>query len=222
MGYLSMDVVDPPQGAMWGKWNNRSVGQNFVDSMAAGFVNQLENCVERYAIPVAVRKAWLRPTVKPMERINGKRIDQVPTISFTVEGARAIANNELWVLGGNHRRLALAKCMEDLRTELEDKRAFIADLKVELKTEEIEKEKDAEKNKKGKDKMVLSGDEDADAGAGGAKGNKKRRNKSFELKEAEDRVRFLEDKIVTISPKWAIVLYDRGESSPPDLFTCFR
>jgi hypothetical protein len=199
MGYMSMDVVDPPVGAIWGYWNNRSVDPSFVESMAIDFVSKLESCVGVYAIPIAVRPHWLyEGTI--LKHVDGKRLDEVPTIRFTDEGAEAIRDDQLWVLGGNHRRLALAMCIQNLKTELEEKKALVAELRQAEKGKAKAKDTD-------EDNMQVSSDSDD----GGRVSAKKKRDRKRDLRDAEDRISFLEGKLVTVSPKWAILLYNRGE-----------
>ncbi len=53
-----------------------------------------------------------------MKTIEGLTIDEVPLIKFDLNGKLAIKDDNLWILGGNHQRLALIKYIEKLRSNL--------------------------------------------------------------------------------------------------------
>jgi len=148
MGFLAMDVVDPPEGAVWGRWNDRVVKQDFVDGLAKQFELHVENCVEEFAIDVAVRPSWLDQSVKMASHVDGEVIQDVPTIMLSAAGVEAIRGGELlWVLGGNHRRLALMKCIANMREELVKNAERVADVKEGKFKFKGEGDKEAEKAK---------------------------------------------------------------------------
>lgn len=121
IGYATMNLVDPPVGTFWGKFNNRIVIPGWVTSLVAHYKNRLDNCIDAHAIDVAVRPEWLADAekVKKWKTVQGYDVEVVPELEFTDAGLEAIKRDNLWVLGGNHRRLALCKYIEDMKTEVD-------------------------------------------------------------------------------------------------------
>jgi hypothetical protein len=192
LGYMSMDVVDPPTGALWGKWNCRDLDPGFVNTLANDYMSRLDNCSEEHSMGIAVRQRWLQKgsdgKVPFWSYIKGKNIEEVPMITFNREGMEAIRGNELWVLEGNHRRLGLAKCIRNMEQELEDTKQKISEIK---------------KGKYKAPKDDENGESESEAS--------KEVAAPKALKAAEERVAYLEKMIKTTSHKWAIRLYDRGK-----------
>ncbi|KAH9022645.1 hypothetical protein EDB85DRAFT_1895168 [Lactarius pseudohatsudake] len=122
LGFMKMDIVNPPQGAHWGRFNDRKLNNEWVDELAIQFQSNLDNCTDESAIEVAVKIEWLKDVTKVHQTVDGKAIEDVSAIEFTDEGKTAIANNNLWALGGNHRREALILYVSAQREELEEKR----------------------------------------------------------------------------------------------------
>lgn len=142
MGYLKMNIVDPPKGAFWGKFNNRAVNDAWVEELLTDFRRKgVENCSDAMSIDVAVERDWLEatlrkavlptnlevPNVEEVERdqlnkmrmsVEGVGIENVAELDFTEEGWEAIKDDNLWVLGGNHRRLALIRLNEEMKEEV--------------------------------------------------------------------------------------------------------
>ena len=107
LGYLSMNVFHPPPGAFWGRFNDRRLDPKWVDQLAEKFTGDLENCVDDKAIPVAIKKVWLKDTSKPLRTVAGLLVNEVPVMEFTEEAKEEVAKDNIWALGGNHRRAAL-------------------------------------------------------------------------------------------------------------------
>jgi hypothetical protein len=118
IGYLSMNVVNPPEGAFWGKFNNRALDQNWIKSLANTFKVNLDNCTAKTAMDIAIDPDWLvdKSTIEP--KVEGKDINDVKEINFSQEGWRAIKNNNLWVLSGNHRHIALTAFRDSMKEEV--------------------------------------------------------------------------------------------------------
>lgn len=116
--YMAMDIVDPPDGAVWGTFNNRLLDKNWVGTMCASFATNIDNCYDEYAIDVAVDPAWIVNIEDRWASVDGHDIHEVPLIEFNEIGALAIKDKNLWMLGGNHRRLALLKYIDILKDEI--------------------------------------------------------------------------------------------------------
>lgn len=162
MGYMSMDIIDHPRGAIWGKWNDRVVQTGWVSSLVTAYTKRFDNCLDENAMDIAVDPKWLVRVVKKLkadnpdtsdpdaidpgasdpdatipianklnanyhwDTVNGYDIDDVPEIRFTSEGLEAIKEDNLWVLGGNHRRLAVHKYLQLLKENLDEQTKTLA------------------------------------------------------------------------------------------------
>lgn len=158
LGYMSMDIIDHPRGAIWGQWNDRLVQTGWVSGLVTAFTKRFDNCLDENAMDIAVDPKWLVRVVKkpkadnadasiadpddpdaaiPIDNelnancywdtVNGYDIDDVPEIRFTAEGLEAIKEDNLWVLGGNHRRLALHKYLQLLKENLDEQSKTLAE-----------------------------------------------------------------------------------------------
>lgn len=128
IGYLSMDLYKPPDGAFWGKWNNRRVIPSWISGLVATFKSSgVDNCADSTAIDVAVKREWVANLAEKCSTVEGKSIDEVPEMRFTDEGAKEIKPENLWILGGNHRRIALAHYLDGLAKEINALNDEIAD-----------------------------------------------------------------------------------------------
>jgi hypothetical protein len=135
LGYLAMDVVRPPDGAMWGKFNNRALDEGWVDTMAESFAANMDNCANDHSMEIALDPDWLENAEQILKSVDGLTIEQVPIIKFNAKGKIAIKEDNLWVLGGNHRRMAVLKYMKIMEAESEKTKQSIAKAK-EGKTED--------------------------------------------------------------------------------------
>lgn len=146
LGFLCMDIVDPPCGAKaWGRFNTRLTGDAGVNDLVAKFheVGPLK-CEADKVLFVPMKRSWF--TNELIQVINGQYIQDVPRLVLTEEGEKAIANGEMQPLNGNHRRKALAKYLADLVArleklvaqagELEDDKAALAEKQREIEVME--------------------------------------------------------------------------------------
>lgn len=131
-----MNLLEPPQGAHWGEFNDRKVDNKWVARLAAGFLSHLDNCTDETAIELAVKKEWLKDASKALKTVEGREMKDICAMEFTAEGLQAISNNNLWILGGNHRRAALRVYMNEKVKALQQARA---------ESEALEAEGDAKK-----------------------------------------------------------------------------
>lgn len=87
------------------------------------FAGHLENYVDNKAIPVAIKKEWLRDGTKFLGTVAGVPIKDVPLIEFSEDAKKEVANDNIWCLGGNHRREALVTHVNTMIKECAEKRA---------------------------------------------------------------------------------------------------
>ena len=128
LGYMKMNLVNPPSGAFWGKFNNRAVSEEWVQSLHNSFVKEMDNCADDHSIDVVLDPAWLANPDALLQSIDGMKIEDVPEISFTGTGAAMIKKNNLWMLSGNHRRFALARYIKTLKDNLDVANETIAEI----------------------------------------------------------------------------------------------
>jgi hypothetical protein len=122
IGYLSINLYDPPKEATWGRYNDRAVNNNWVATLVRDFTRCLDNCTMEDALEVAVRRDWIQNIDQVLQMVNDKTICNVPVIEFTPKGKEAIKPDNLVMLGGNHRRLAIKDYIDELRQQLEKAR----------------------------------------------------------------------------------------------------
>jgi hypothetical protein len=123
IGYLSINLYDPPKEATWGRYNDRAVNNSWVAQLLHDFARRLDNCTNEDALEVAVRRHWIQNLDKVLPMVNDKTIRNVPEIEFTRDGLLAIQPDNLVMLGGNHRRLALKLYVDELKQQLEKARS---------------------------------------------------------------------------------------------------
>ncbi|KAH9048595.1 hypothetical protein EDB83DRAFT_2522862 [Lactarius deliciosus] len=145
LGYLSINIVDPPEGAFWGKFNDRKVDEQWVNNLVTSFTENLENCTDVTAIEVAVKKTWVKNLDSIMSTVDRHQLSEVPDIEFTDEGKEAIARGNLWMLGGNHRRKALTKYRKMKSEELKTMKNQVGKMETEALADEARKELDTAK-----------------------------------------------------------------------------
>jgi hypothetical protein len=120
LGYLRMDVVNPLEGAVWGRFNNRPPVDSHVKALAESFVSHIDNCLSTYTMDIALDPRWLRDKNSPIERIDGTKIADIPELEIALDADHIVKKGNLWVLSGNHRRLALIRYTGALKKEIED------------------------------------------------------------------------------------------------------
>lgn len=134
IGYLSMNLYDPHKQATWGRYNDRVVNDSWVAQLVNDFTKRLDNCTNEDSLEVAVRREWIKNIDSILPTVNDKTIRDVPVMEFTPEGRKAIEPDNLVMLGGNHRRLALKEFVDGIKRQLES-----------WKVKHSEKEKQADK-----------------------------------------------------------------------------
>jgi hypothetical protein len=129
LGYMKMNIVDPPEGAFWGKFNNRLVDEAWVETLHKRFIRNMDNSTDEHAIDVVVDPEWLENPDGFIVSVDGDPSnDGVQEMKFNPAGALAIRNKNLWVLSGHHRRLALIRYVHTLKTELDEAMKAIEDI----------------------------------------------------------------------------------------------
>lgn len=131
LGYVSMNLLEPPEGAHWGEFNDRKVDPDWVSTLLKSFENNLDNCTDQTAVEAAVKKSWLKNPDQIIPSVEGKLIQSIPKLEFTDEGKTAILPKNLWMLGGNHRREALIQLVTKWKAQLKEKRKQIGKMEAE-------------------------------------------------------------------------------------------
>ena len=120
LGCLTLDILDPPAGTKWSHFNDRRVDQDWLRKLTDKFGGEkLDHCTDGTAMEIAVRPHWVANLKKALDKVDGKYIHQVDELELTPIGRQEIMQENLWVLGGNHRRLALKSHVAKLRVKLE-------------------------------------------------------------------------------------------------------
>lgn len=133
IGYMSIGIYPPPEGAFWGEFNNRMIQEEWIEGMTVGFEKHIDNCADGCAMDMAVRREWIDNIEVVRRTVEGSRIHLVPEVSFTEEGKKAIIPENLWMLSGNHRRETLTRYLDKLTDDIE---------KIEMKIKKIKGSKD--------------------------------------------------------------------------------
>lgn len=115
VGYMRMNLYEPPKEATWGIFNDRVINDAWVKDLVRDFKRRMEHCTNEDALDVAIRPEWLENRGDMMSDVNGKGILNVPEMEFTEDGRRAISPDNLIMLGGNHRRAAVKIYVEELK-----------------------------------------------------------------------------------------------------------
>jgi hypothetical protein len=123
IGYLCLNLYDPPKEATWGLYNDRTVNDSWVAHLVQEFTKRLDNCSNADALDVAVRREWIENIDAILPTVNDKKIEDVPAMKFTPDGKEAIQPDKLVMLGGNHRRLALKVYVDEMKEQMEIARA---------------------------------------------------------------------------------------------------
>ncbi|KAI9430720.1 hypothetical protein H4582DRAFT_2063460 [Lactarius indigo] len=130
MGYMTMNLASPPGGAYWGRFNDRVVNEEWVKSLMEAYNLCLDNCLDGTAVDVAVKKSWIANVSEMVGSVEGKSVKTVAQMEFTEAGKEEIGKDNLWILGGNHRRQALLrhlegrqKVLDKMKTQLSRKEA---------------------------------------------------------------------------------------------------
>ena len=73
------------------------------------FLEKLNNCNEKFIMEMAVKCSWVLNIADTEDNriLSRKNITKLPKLQLTEEGLHNILTEDLWVMGGNHRRLAL-------------------------------------------------------------------------------------------------------------------
>ena len=120
IGYMSMNLYEPPAAAEWGRFNDRKISKQHVNVLYNDFDRVVDNCNETDCIEVALRPEWLENRDEMLKGLEGLTIEDVPLMDFTVKGEVDMGSEKLIMLGGNHRREALKKYVEKMRGEIQN------------------------------------------------------------------------------------------------------
>jgi hypothetical protein len=115
-----MDIVNLPKGAKWGHFNDRRVDRKWVRDLVVKFKGNFEHRDDVKVIPVVVRRSWLDLAEGAMglPKADGVPLEDIPLVKFTAVGLQEIEREGLWMMGGNHRQLALNIWVGEMKKEL--------------------------------------------------------------------------------------------------------
>jgi hypothetical protein len=127
-GYLAMNVLDPPKGAEWGRFNEREVKKSWIEQLVKEFPNKLHNCRNVTAMFLGIRKSWIKNENAILKSVSGMDVDKVPLLELTPEAEELIKNKKekLWMMSGNHRRVALGQFIGKKKARVEELKKTIA------------------------------------------------------------------------------------------------
>lgn len=130
LGKYTMDIVTPPEGTIWGQFNDRRIDPGWVKKLHTAFKGIVDNCVDSTTIDVIVKRGWVTNLPKTFEerlqRVDGMALEKVPKVEFSPEGLAEMAREGLWVLGGNHRHEALKLYIAEEEQKLEEAKGAIS------------------------------------------------------------------------------------------------
>lgn len=123
------------------------VKQDWVDELCDSFVENMDQCTDANAMDIVLDWTWLTEDCRktPMLLIDGFKVMDVPLLDFTTAGKQAIKPNNLWMLSGNHRRLAVIKYVGLLNEKLEEAKSKVDEVLKGKTLRELDKMADGAK-----------------------------------------------------------------------------
>lgn len=120
IGYYSLNIIDPPDGTIWGKFNDRPLKEQQVEDLVDDFKGRLMNSSMKHAMYLAVKHEWIENITEKEVNLVGEPIENLPLIKFTPEALKEIKQRQaMWMMSGNHRHRALEIHVEKMRDKLE-------------------------------------------------------------------------------------------------------
>ena len=49
-----MDIINPPKGALWGKYNNRPISYPWIKSLFKTFMSSMDNCSDNNSLDITI------------------------------------------------------------------------------------------------------------------------------------------------------------------------
>lgn len=141
LGVRAMNLHSPPEGAYWGKFNNRPLDKAGVKGLVSDYHADVKNCTDKTAINMVLRKSWLADQENFETSAEGRRVEQLEEIILTEEGAAVAKNDNLWMMGGNHRHQALLIYVEEKKKILSKKEKELKSMGEASATEDTESER---------------------------------------------------------------------------------
>lgn len=132
LGFMAMNVYEPVEGTLWGKFNNRDYKVDWVNQLSKMFTHTIRNCTDATSMAVAIKKEWVSNLEDMVTTVNGKKIEDVPEMKILDSGKEKIKTEELWMLSGNHRRQGLTMYLDDLRSRIDVHKETVTKLKKEI------------------------------------------------------------------------------------------
>lgn len=60
VGYMAINLYNPPPEATWGMYNDRKINKAWVKSLVTAFGSRCENCTDEDSIEIAIKPEWLK------------------------------------------------------------------------------------------------------------------------------------------------------------------
>lgn len=60
VGFVSMNLYEPPAGATWGVYNDRKIKDAWVKRLYTDFHRSYDNCTEEDCLEVGIKLEWLK------------------------------------------------------------------------------------------------------------------------------------------------------------------
>ena len=60
VGYLSMNLYEPPPEASWGVYNDRKIQEEWVEELFTDFQRRYDNCTEEDCLEIVIKPEWLK------------------------------------------------------------------------------------------------------------------------------------------------------------------
>jgi hypothetical protein len=109
LGWALMDTYHPPVGAEWGTFNDRIVEQSWVRDLLIKYRTDVyDHISEETAMEIVVNEDWIENPLEDLKKTVDEIEDKtkIPVLRFTPKGKEGMKASHLWMMGGNHRRLA--------------------------------------------------------------------------------------------------------------------
>ena len=119
MKYMSINLYEPPEFAVWGTFNDRVVSRGWVDKLQGLYENFIDSTAEESTIEVVLDPKWLTNEKEMVEKPEMLEIGDIPEMKFDPQYMEEIKKKEVWMMGGNHRRIALKEFLDEKTRQLE-------------------------------------------------------------------------------------------------------
>jgi hypothetical protein len=109
IGWALLDTYHPPKGTEWGTFNDRVVQQSWVRDLLIKYRTEVyDHISEETEMEIVVSEDWIANPLEDLKASLDEIVDKtkIPLLKFTEKGKEGMKVERLWMMGGNHRRLA--------------------------------------------------------------------------------------------------------------------